>query len=201
MAFLADTLVHPFEINTVLQGAVLNEIFVRDLRITRSHAVGEAEVDLRIWIDASSTKLDHVSETFAGPMHARNSIRLIINPVHFLALVSSCTVIQPYFPIYDSLKSTLSLTLSMVGTTSCWRQSRASGHFDMICASRLILFVSENASSTVSETGSSRKPLAGSYRPCEMNVDRNKSSSESVRSAAGRNLPKSTCRNGRFSGL
>ena len=31
----------------------------------------------------------------------------------------------------DNLKSTLSDTLAMVGTTSFWRQSLASGHFDL----------------------------------------------------------------------
>jgi hypothetical protein len=36
-----------------------------------------------------------------------------------------------YFPMNDSLKSTLSDTLAIAGMTKSCRQSRASGHFDL----------------------------------------------------------------------
>lgn len=40
-----------------------------------------------------------------------------------------------YRPMKLSLKSTLSETLDIVGSTSFLRQSRASGHLDMMCTS------------------------------------------------------------------
>ena len=40
-----------------------------------------------------------------------------------------------YLPIMLKRKSTLSDTLAMAGKTSFFRQSRASGHFDMMCTS------------------------------------------------------------------
>lgn len=42
---------------------------------------------------------------------------------------------QTYLPIMLTLKSTLSDTFAMAGKTSFCRQSRASGHLDMMCTS------------------------------------------------------------------
>ena len=43
---------------------------------------------------------------------------------------------ETYVLMKESRKSTLSTTFSMAGTTSWRKQSRASGHLDMMCASR-----------------------------------------------------------------
>lgn len=45
-------------------------------------------------------------------------------------------------PIYESRKSTLSAISCIAGTTNVRRQSRASGHLDMMCASNGTLVVS-----------------------------------------------------------
>lgn len=68
-----------------------------------------------------------------------------------------------HLPMYESLKSTLSLTLSIVGTTSCCRQSRASGHFDIICASSATLFTCMTSS----------VPRISDSMPSHVKADRN----------------------------
>jgi len=50
-------------------------------------------------------------------------------------------MMNAYLPMYDSLKSTLSWIFSMAGTTRSCRQALASGHLDMMWASRGTFFV------------------------------------------------------------
>ena len=53
-----------------------------------------------------------------------------------VAILETQLIERTYEPMNDTLKETLFETFSMVGTISSLRQSRASGHLDMMYASR-----------------------------------------------------------------
>ena len=75
------------EVDSMLQSAVLGEIFRRNLSVVARHAHGEAEVDSRIGIEASCTEFDRVTQAFRGAMHANDTVVVLDSPTVLSATV------------------------------------------------------------------------------------------------------------------
>lgn len=116
----AHAVVQDAKVEPMLKRAVLNELALGDLFVVVDQAVCEAEVQLRIGVFAGCAKEDNVAKTFGLAVFALDAIVFIGESAgcceyamkYFLKLRRS------YRPIKDSLKSTFSEILAIVGTTS-----------------------------------------------------------------------------------
>ena len=144
MSLFADAIVDLLEIKTMLHGARLDQIPLRDIVVVTDQAVCEAEGELRIGIELCGAEEDHVPQTFGRAVLAadgggvridargrqKGSLRLQRRKER-LAGAAWIT----YLPMKLSSKSTLSWNFSITGTMSSCKQAFASGHLDMMCAS------------------------------------------------------------------
>jgi hypothetical protein len=66
---VADAAVDLVEVQAVLEGAVLDEAALWNVWIVGYHAIGEAEVELRRWVEMRGAEEDDIAETFGRAMH------------------------------------------------------------------------------------------------------------------------------------
>ena len=71
----------------MLESAVFDESAVGDVRVVADHAVGEAEVELRLWVEVSSAEENDVSEAFGGTVHAGYGVRVRVDASLSVSLV------------------------------------------------------------------------------------------------------------------
>ena len=88
-------------------------------------------------------KHNHISETFSWTVFAKNgAIIYLVDAMQQISNSERGQFAKSYDPMIESLKSTRSLISCMAGTTRSRKQSRASGHFDIINAERsTVVFV------------------------------------------------------------
>ena len=72
----------------MLESAVFDEGAVGDVRVVANHAVGEAEVEFRLWVEVSSAEENDVSKAFGGTVHAGYSIRVWVDASFSVSLVN-----------------------------------------------------------------------------------------------------------------
>jgi len=95
-----QTVVQLAKVHSVLQSAVLGEIFRRNLGVIAGHAHSKAKVDLRVGVEVSCTEFDGVSKALRWAMEASNTV-ILRSPVVLSASVQLglCCVCYAYFPI------------------------------------------------------------------------------------------------------
>jgi hypothetical protein len=77
---VADAMIQLLEIDAMLHSTVLNKISIGNIVIVRCQAVGEAKINLRVWVDFCSAKFNDVSQALGRPMHTGNGIGFGIDP-------------------------------------------------------------------------------------------------------------------------
>ena len=71
----------------MLESAVFDEGAVGDVRVVANHAVGEAEVELRLWVEVSSAEENDVSEAFGRTVHAGYGVRVRVDASLSVSLI------------------------------------------------------------------------------------------------------------------
>lgn len=143
---LAGAFVQGVEINPMLQGTLFNELTFGDTFVIADEAVGEPEgPDDRgargsggylasVWRkrQVCGAEEEDIANALLGAMFALDCGGLVgytrRHASQFSILVSTQAVSSTYLAINDRSKSIRSLVCSITGSTSCCRQSRASGH-------------------------------------------------------------------------
>lgn len=125
----------------MLVGAGLDERARGNLGVGSDDAVGEAEGDEGgIGVEGLGAEGEDVAEAFGGTVLAGYGV-VAVDAGGGVFSEDSFRVVDvlwrdTYLPIKLSRKSTFSEIFDITGTTSSRRQSRASGHLDMMWASK-----------------------------------------------------------------
>lgn len=142
IAYIADARIQLIKINSVLQSAVLDVFPLRNLAVGGYETVAEAQGDDGlVGVKVLSTQDYNVSQAFRCAMFALDivgRVDAVSKGCHYASSEGDKSrIFNPtHLPIKLNVRSTLSETLSIVGTIKSLKQSLASGHLDIMCTSR-----------------------------------------------------------------